>query len=115
MISLHNSTHSSQMKTVGPAISLRTSCCDFPQKLQNRVLFESEPVNFVLLPSLCPAHGHIFSGHICPVWACSPAIPMPATGNFFPRTAYDRQSVVHGKSLSVRVDLGWPRLFQQRN
>src|SRR3546814_6423102 len=48
MISLHNSTHSSQMKTVGPAISLRTSCCDFPQKLQYRVLFESEPVTFVI-------------------------------------------------------------------
>ena len=26
MISMHNSTHSSQMNTVGPAISLRTSC-----------------------------------------------------------------------------------------
>src|SRR3546814_11129995 len=64
MISLHNSTHSSQMKTVGPAISLRTSCCDFPQKLQYRVLFESEPVNFVILPSLFPAHGHIFSGQV---------------------------------------------------
>ncbi len=31
---MHNSTHSSQMKTVGPAISLRTSCWLFPQKLQ---------------------------------------------------------------------------------
>ena len=34
MMSLQSSTHSSQMKTVGPAISLRTSCCDLPQKLQ---------------------------------------------------------------------------------
>jgi hypothetical protein len=36
------------MKTVGPAISLRTSCCDFPQKEQYKVLFESEPVSFVI-------------------------------------------------------------------
>ena len=34
---MHNSTHSSQMKTVGPAINLRTSCWLFPQKEQNRV------------------------------------------------------------------------------
>src|SRR5262249_5650055 len=31
------SEHSSQMKTVGPAISLNTSYCDLPQKLQYRV------------------------------------------------------------------------------
>src|SRR3546814_11200322 len=66
MISLPNSTHSSPMKTVGPAISLRTSCCDFPQKLQYRVLLESEPVHVVILPFLFPAHGTIFSGNICP-------------------------------------------------
>jgi hypothetical protein len=34
MISMHSSTHSSQMNTVGPAISLRTSCWLFPQKEQ---------------------------------------------------------------------------------
>jgi hypothetical protein len=34
MMSLHNSTHSSQMKTEGPAMSLRTSCWLFPQKEQ---------------------------------------------------------------------------------
>ena len=34
MMSLHSSTHSSQMNTVGPAISLRTSCCDLPQNEQ---------------------------------------------------------------------------------
>ena len=28
MMSLQSSTHSSQMNTVGPAMSLRTSCCD---------------------------------------------------------------------------------------
>jgi hypothetical protein len=34
MMSFHSSTHSSQMNTVGPAISFLTSCCDLPQKLQ---------------------------------------------------------------------------------
>jgi hypothetical protein len=31
MIPTQTSMHSSQMKTVGPAISRRTSCCDLPQ------------------------------------------------------------------------------------
>src|SRR5258707_5753582 len=43
MMSLHSSTHSSQMNTVGPAMSFRTSCWLFPQKLQYRVLRESPP------------------------------------------------------------------------
>ena len=34
MMSMQSSTHSSQMKTVGPAISLRTSCWLLPQKEQ---------------------------------------------------------------------------------
>src|ERR1700733_13577429 len=34
MMSLQTSTHSSQMKTVGPAISLRTSYCAFLQNEQ---------------------------------------------------------------------------------
>ena len=34
MISMHSSTHSSQMNTVGPAMSLRTSCWLLPQKEQ---------------------------------------------------------------------------------
>ena len=34
MISVQRSTHSSQMNTVGPAISLRTSCCPLPQNEQ---------------------------------------------------------------------------------
>src|SRR5580658_3571626 len=41
MMSMQSSTHSSQMNTVGPAISLRTSCCDLPQNEQYRVFFES--------------------------------------------------------------------------
>src|SRR6476620_4721766 len=38
---MQSSTHSSQMNTVGPAMSLRTSCCDLPQNEQYRVFFES--------------------------------------------------------------------------
>ena len=34
MISMQSSTHSSQMNTVGPAMSLRTSCWLLPQKEQ---------------------------------------------------------------------------------
>src|ERR1700716_2954779 len=41
MISMHSSTHSSQMNTVGPAISLRTSCWLLPYKEQYRVVLES--------------------------------------------------------------------------
>src|SRR6056297_4130688 len=43
MISMHSSTHSSQMNTVGPAISFRTSCWLLPQKLQYRVFLLSPP------------------------------------------------------------------------
>src|SRR5262249_4938218 len=41
MMSMQSSTHSSQMKTVGPAISLRTSCWLLPQKEQYSVFLES--------------------------------------------------------------------------
>src|SRR5258708_40336318 len=34
MMSMHNSTHSSQMNTVGPAMSLCTSCWFLPQNEQ---------------------------------------------------------------------------------
>src|SRR5699024_11093564 len=37
MMSLHKSTHSSQMNTDGPAMSLRTSCSLLPQKEQYSV------------------------------------------------------------------------------
>src|SRR5436853_5873780 len=39
MMSMHSSTHSSQMNTVGPAISLRTSCWLLPQNEQYSVFF----------------------------------------------------------------------------
>src|SRR5262245_65424020 len=44
MMSMQSSTHSSQMKTVGPAMSLRTSCWLLPQNEQYRVFFESLPL-----------------------------------------------------------------------
>src|SRR5579872_3877117 len=47
MMSMHSSTHSSQMNTVGPAISLRTSCWLLPQKEQYSVFLESVPVDLV--------------------------------------------------------------------
>src|SRR6185369_4831232 len=50
MMSMHSSTHSSQMKTVGPAISLRTSCWLLPQKEQYSVFLESPPVDLVIGP-----------------------------------------------------------------
>src|SRR5436305_13086890 len=55
MMSLHSSTHSSQMKTVGPAMSLRTSCCDFPQNEQYNVLLLSPPPESLVIPSLYSA------------------------------------------------------------
>src|ERR1700758_3239352 len=51
MMSMQSSTHSSQMKTVGPAISLRTSCWLLPQKEQYKVLLESPLAAFVMVGS----------------------------------------------------------------
>src|ERR1700744_2382753 len=48
MMSMQSSTHSSQMNTVGPAISLRTSCWLLPQKEQYSVFFESLEVDLVI-------------------------------------------------------------------
>src|ERR1700712_346039 len=76
MMSMQSSTHLSQMKTVGPAISLRTSCWLFPQNEQYSVFFESL-VPILLIPiSVCrsissvrPLHfgtcrRHILNGEI---------------------------------------------------
>src|SRR5512139_2162066 len=41
MMSMQSSTHSSQMKTVGPAISFLTSCWLLPQNEQYKVFLES--------------------------------------------------------------------------
>src|SRR6185312_11188060 len=48
MMSMHSSTHSSQMNTVGPAMSLRTSCWLFPQNEQYRVVFDSPLMDLVI-------------------------------------------------------------------
>jgi hypothetical protein len=48
MMSMQSSTHSSQMKTVGPAISLRTSCWLLPQNEQYSVFFESPPPTLLI-------------------------------------------------------------------
>src|ERR1700704_1513335 len=52
MISMHNSTHSSQMNTVGPAISLRTSCWLLPQNEQYSVFLESLVPTLLILISV---------------------------------------------------------------
>src|SRR5690606_33144851 len=58
MMSMQSSTHSSQMNTVGPAISLRTSCWLLPQNEQYRVFLESPPLNLVIpAPLSGPAPG----------------------------------------------------------
>src|SRR5688572_28429348 len=52
MMSMQSSTHSSQMKTVGPAISLRTSCWLLPQNEQYSVfLLSPPPLPLILLMS----------------------------------------------------------------
>src|SRR6185295_9110450 len=73
MMSMQSSTHSSQMKTVGPAISFLTSCWLLPQNEQYSVFFESPPLDLVIAtPSPGPA------GH--PAGWAGPAAPYPGTG-----------------------------------
>src|ERR1700723_3990427 len=53
MISMQSSTHSSQINTVGPAISFLTSCWLLPQKEQYSFFLESPPLDLVIAaPSL---------------------------------------------------------------
>src|SRR3990167_4008157 len=54
MMSMHSSTHSSQMNTVGPAMSLRTSCWLLPQNEQYRGFFESLPPTLLIPLSVTP-------------------------------------------------------------
>src|ERR1700690_4233286 len=54
MISMHNSTHTSQMNTVGPAMSFRTSCWLLPQNEQYSVFLASpSALAIVVLHSGC--------------------------------------------------------------
>src|SRR5262249_54254006 len=52
MMSMQSSTHSSRMKTVVPAISLRTSCWVLPQNEQYKVFLESPGPTFLILFSV---------------------------------------------------------------
>jgi hypothetical protein len=52
MMSVHSSTHSSQMETIGPAMSLRISYWLFPQNEQARVL---APLLTLLIVRTCRA------------------------------------------------------------
>src|SRR5450631_2579220 len=52
MMSMHSSTHSSQMNTVGPAINLRTSCWLLPQNEQYSVFLESLVSTLLILVSV---------------------------------------------------------------
>src|SRR3954467_11703731 len=52
MMSMQSSTHSSQMNTVGPAMSLRTSCWLFPQNEQYSVFLESLVPTLLILISV---------------------------------------------------------------
>src|SRR5579872_6802987 len=54
MMSMHSSTHSSQMNTVGPAISFRTSCWLLPQNEQYSVFFESVAPTLLMIFSFGP-------------------------------------------------------------
>ena len=56
---MQSSTHSSQMKTVGPAISFRTSCWLLPQKLQYSVFLLSPEL--VAIP--CPLRPFLVERH----------------------------------------------------
>src|SRR5256885_5291957 len=63
MMSLQTSTHSSQMKTVGPAMSLRTSFWSLLQKEQRRI--SPSPAFFTMvvvsfrLPAFCARLDHV--------------------------------------------------------
>src|SRR5216684_1922143 len=48
MISMHSSTHSSQINTVGPAMSLRTSCWLLPQNVQWSGFLVSPPLTLLI-------------------------------------------------------------------
>src|ERR1700746_1713853 len=86
MMSLHSSTHSSQMNTVGPAISLRTSCWLLPQNEQYSVFFESLVPTLLILIS---------------VRRSIPSARSPYSGNYRHRVV-DRAKSVPKKTLHSR-------------
>jgi hypothetical protein len=64
MISMHSSTHSSQMNTVGPAISLRTSCWLLPQNEQYSVLLVSPVALVMAVLHRCDSKTAATRGHV---------------------------------------------------
>src|SRR3974390_2430496 len=66
-MSMQSSTHSSQMNTVGPAMSLRTSCWLLPQNVQWSLFLVSPPLTLLISEprldarrqSFTPNHGHV--------------------------------------------------------
>src|SRR5712672_1353337 len=75
MMSLHSSTHSSQMNTLGPAMSLRTSCWFLPQNEQKCVFFESPPATLLILAlrqSRAPAPSKFLYSTSPVFYGCSP-------------------------------------------
>src|SRR6187551_978702 len=66
MMSMQSSTHSSQMNTDGPAISLRTSCWLFPQKEQYKSL-SLEDLSAIQVPAPDPAATAGVGVHSCPI------------------------------------------------
>src|SRR3989344_5516085 len=79
MISMHSSTHSSQMNTVGPASNLRTSCWLLPQKEQYRVLFESPLAALVMVSSHSLDEAGRWTG------SASPRALRPSLAGYAPR------------------------------
>src|ERR1700755_2200853 len=75
MMSMQSSTHSSQMKTVGPAISLRTSCWLLPQNEQYSVFLESLVPSLLILLFVRRSIRQLVDLKLCP-------IPAPPAQNY---------------------------------
>ncbi|CDI03978.1 exported hypothetical protein [Candidatus Competibacter denitrificans Run_A_D11] len=93
MMSLHSSTHSSQMNTFGPAISLRTSCWLLPQKEQYRSLSSLLSLRSLLisLPHRRAGwwRGRLIRRACCGHWQGHPLSPCEAIGAGIPSQAWD--------------------------
>src|SRR5215471_12807836 len=68
MMSMHNSTHSSQINTVGPAMSLRTSCWLLPQNEQ-RSGFLVSPLLTLLI-----SEPRLVISELPNFWPCGPSL-----------------------------------------
>src|SRR5690606_38972002 len=98
MISMQSSTHSSQMKTVGPAMSLRTSCWLFPQKEQYRVDLASPLAALVICALTCGAVPERVA------LAFSRPIPAECGPRGFERMTIPDRNVHHNPSRAAAAD-----------